>query len=94
MSYIRKNLTATDYTSLDTFNFTDIDNRIAFANSNCMNLRWHVAVYHPSYQLPQLIKDMDANKTLNSNIMSNFLSNHISNNIFYFGFCTFTQNDY
>ena len=78
MNYLRTNIipAGSTYSSSNTFNFTDIDNRCKYAKENLLNIRWHVAVY--SANVPQFLKDMDTAGTLNTSIMSNFITNHIS----------------
>ena len=73
----------TNYNRDDSYDYTNSDEIVEFAKEHRMKVVGHVLWYEPE-NLPQFVKDLSDNGSLNHTVMSNIVKNHITNVIRHF----------
>jgi GH35 family endo-1,4-beta-xylanase len=79
--FIRRLATTTNYTSASSYNFTNANTIVSYADKNSMKVVGHALWDDPS-NTPQFVKNLNLTKsTTHKNTMNTILNNHITYNI-------------
>jgi GH35 family endo-1,4-beta-xylanase len=82
--FIRRVATTTNYISPSSYNFTNANKIVSYADKNSMKVVGH-ALWDDPLNTPQFVKDLNLTKsTAHKNTMNTILNNHITYNIAHF----------